>query len=605
MICRNQKSRHVHHVISSFCCNFTSRAFLRSSTVLPCQSPGLRKTSVQDCIRADVPYQPQLTRLGPVITDKYWNYAPVKAALILYKEKYGDMLVPASFQVPNEPSIWPEKTWGLKLGRAVCSIRYGHRAREHRAELQSLGFDYSIQRHIYEYDDVRSALLLYKKIHGDMLVPASFVIPSQSDEYPSEMWGTKLGAIVSRIRHGLSCKGHEDDLIGIGFDFTSQVGYHDYPSVKAALLRYKELHGDLKIGHSFIVPVRNKDWPKEMKGMKLGLVVSRISGGISFKDKHEELLSLGFSYISAQSYSVVKEALLLYQMKHGHMVVPYSFTVPSQLDEWPEHLWCLKLGIVVSQIRAGFCFKSEKEELAGIGFDYKPKFTLYRYESVKASLLLYKEKYGHMLVPDGFIIPYDDEDWPEMLRGMKLGYITTRIRGNYRYKNRREDLLKIGFDFTPQRGHYGYPLLKAALLMYKRKFGNMLVPFLFTVPSDNTDWPPEMWKLKLGSTVAQIRIDACYHEYQDDLKNIGFDFTRQCSARSFVKILSAFTLYKKKYATAYVPCNFVVPHSDQFWPEEMWGLQLGRILSAVRSGSRYKKHRNELESAGFVFKNKG
>ena len=133
----------------------------------------------------------------------------------------------------------------------------------------------------------------------------------------------------------------------------------------------------------------------------------------------------------------------------------------------------------------------------------------------------------------------------------------------------------------------------------------MLVPFSFTVPSDNTDWPPGMWKWKLGSTVAQIRIDACYHEYQDELKSIGFDFTRQCSARSFVKIKAAFLLYKQKYDTAYVPCNFVVPYSNHFWPDDMWGLPLGTILAAVRSGGRYKKHRNELEDVGFVFKNKG
>jgi hypothetical protein len=42
-----------------------------------------------------------------------------------YKESNSDMLVPSRFVVPEDDIIWPEETWGMKLGSVVNDIRRG------------------------------------------------------------------------------------------------------------------------------------------------------------------------------------------------------------------------------------------------------------------------------------------------------------------------------------------------------------------------------------------------------------------------------------------------------------------------------------------------
>jgi hypothetical protein len=50
-----------------------------------------------------------------------------------------------------------------------------------------------------QWKAARCALATYKELHGDMLVPRSFVVPS-SEPWPEEMWEMKLGRTVNKIR---------------------------------------------------------------------------------------------------------------------------------------------------------------------------------------------------------------------------------------------------------------------------------------------------------------------------------------------------------------------------------------------------------------------
>jgi hypothetical protein len=50
------------------------------------------------------------------------------------------------------------------------------------------------------FQKVFSALVTYKKIYGDLLVPQPFVVPDQSSDWPKESWGLRLGARVNAIR---------------------------------------------------------------------------------------------------------------------------------------------------------------------------------------------------------------------------------------------------------------------------------------------------------------------------------------------------------------------------------------------------------------------
>jgi hypothetical protein len=47
---------------------------------------------------------------------------------------------------------------------------------------------------------------------------------------------------------------------------------YGFEKIKAALLTYKSLHGNLLVSDMFIVPENSTDWDEELWGMKLGEV---------------------------------------------------------------------------------------------------------------------------------------------------------------------------------------------------------------------------------------------------------------------------------------------------------------------------------------------
>ena len=58
--------------------------------------------------------------------------------------------------------------------------------------------------------------------------------------------------------------------------------------------------------------------------------------------------------------------------------------------------------------------------------------------------------------------------------------------------------------------------------------------------------------------------------------------------------------YKEIYGNLLVKQKYVVPWSID-WPEDMWGLKLGNLVSKIRGNSQYKNHTEELTALGFVF----
>jgi hypothetical protein len=125
------------------------------------------------------------------------KYEIIETELLNYKRIYGNMLVPSNFVIPSN-SEWPELSWGFKLGITVCRIRGGKCLTERRKDLTELGFIFESQLK-YRYGFVKSLLIRYKQINSHMLVPAIFVIPLDDQNWPQEMWGTKLGFIVHNI----------------------------------------------------------------------------------------------------------------------------------------------------------------------------------------------------------------------------------------------------------------------------------------------------------------------------------------------------------------------------------------------------------------------
>jgi hypothetical protein len=187
-------------------------------------------------------------------------------------------------------------------------------------------------------------------------VPNRFVVPSEAP-WPEEACGMKLGHRVNDIRsHEIYVKDHPErraelDALGFVWDDLER----RWEEVRAALLAYQEVNGDLEVPFRFVVP-SEAPWSEEVWGMKLGSRVDTIrSKEIFVKDHPErraELDALGFVWDTRERrWEEVHAALLAYHEVHGDLQVHWKFVVPSEAP-WSEEAWGMKLGMRVNQIRS-------------------------------------------------------------------------------------------------------------------------------------------------------------------------------------------------------------------------------------------------------------
>ena len=123
-----------------------------------------------------------------------------------------------------------------------------------------------------KFDRIRRALLEYKAVYGDLLVPARYVIPTNDTRYSDDSKGMKLGSGIYHIRMQNTYKEHKEELLVMGFDYDSQV--REFEEVKVALLAYKEIYGDLLVPTEYIVPTNDTSYSEEVRGMRLGCIAT-------------------------------------------------------------------------------------------------------------------------------------------------------------------------------------------------------------------------------------------------------------------------------------------------------------------------------------------
>lgn len=294
-----------------------------------------------------------------------YGYTLTKEALILYKKisEKNDMQVPYNYIV-EENTIWPKAMWGMKLGRLSNNIKGGNYA-DKKEELESIGF--SFDAYNSKYNLVKLLLLKYKELNGNMLVPRRFIVPPIED-WPKETWGARLGGVVYNIRGGSSYADCREDLISIGFRFDALQAKYDI--VRVALLKYKELYGDMLVPKDFKVPTNSIDWSIELWGMKLGSTVSSLRGVKGcFSDKKDDLLSIGFIYVVRKKfdYECVKIAFFKYrELHHGCVKIPPVYNIPQRDSWYPEETWGMCLGSLIDRIRKGEKWPEHRSELLGL-----------------------------------------------------------------------------------------------------------------------------------------------------------------------------------------------------------------------------------------------
>jgi hypothetical protein len=154
--------------------------------------------------------------------------------------------------------------------------------------LIALGFDFEYQNFIF--DEIMTALLRFKQIHGDLLVPIKYVISPDDTDYPEEVRGMNLGSCVNTIRRGGYLQ-KKEELLAIGFVYVVRKRF-DYETVRIAMFKYRELHhGSTKVPLKYKIPVNSTWYPEETWGMSLGSILKIVKSGAKWPDKYSELFS--------------------------------------------------------------------------------------------------------------------------------------------------------------------------------------------------------------------------------------------------------------------------------------------------------------------------
>ena len=129
------------------------------------------------------------------------------------------MRVGVSFEFPW-CNTWPEEMWGYKLGKQTKLIRDMLLYPDKKDELENEGFCYKkhLSREGYGWDRIKSSLIRFQEINGNLLVHRDFIVPN-NNEWPPNTWGIRLGSRVHHLRNRGDHADKRDELVQMGFVF--------------------------------------------------------------------------------------------------------------------------------------------------------------------------------------------------------------------------------------------------------------------------------------------------------------------------------------------------------------------------------------------------
>ncbi|KAG9408335.1 hypothetical protein AC1031_021575 [Aphanomyces cochlioides] len=258
---------------------------------------------------------------------------------------------PARFTVPSM-TPWPSSLQGKTIHVAKVRKQYkdGTLPQDVVDTLDNLGFVWDAKQHNW---DLRvAALKTYKEIHGSLLVPYEYTVPSEAP-WAKDLWGCKLGVAVTNIRSRMEVltPDRKASLDALEFVWDSHELTFDIKVL--ALETYKNLHGHIHVPFEFKVPDNDPAWPSRCWKLKLGRAVHdlRCRGDNLLPGRRKVLDSLGFVWDSHElNWDMKLHALRIFKKEFGSLLIPQDFVVPS-VAPWPERIWKMKLGQAVTNMR--------------------------------------------------------------------------------------------------------------------------------------------------------------------------------------------------------------------------------------------------------------
>jgi hypothetical protein len=306
---------------------------------------------------------------------------------------------------------------------------------------------------------------------------------------------------------------------------------------------------------------------------------------------------------SDDEYAIVKQAIQYFKKKGTSSTIPLNYQFPDNDDTIPLPIRGFKIGNAIRRIKYSGAFPNHRDELERLGVTTSSKDKL---EVYMQALQAYKDLYGNVSVPRSFVITGDMKGFPEHSQGLKLGLKAATLRTMKHTLS--DDTIKrleaLDFRWRPSADNYHQFL--NALLIYKQVNGNLDIPRQYKVPKDDDTYPPELWGMKLGFKVANVRNRNDYSEYREELEALGLLSNRLVyDVRHWDAILSALKTFQEVHSNVNVPFDFTVP-SREPWHPSTHGLKLGYRLHNIKYRgdfvSENTAYKQILQDLGFKFR---
>jgi hypothetical protein len=467
-------------------------------------------------------------------------YSCTIQALRHYHSVHGHLVLPYRYMVPpyNDDDdhddtasggYYPPEWIGYDLAGTVYDMKWWllHvRDRSERVnELNELGFVWG--RLQPKWNLVVEALVHYLTLYGTIQVPYGFVVPRRHTheetnttaatttttttavtgavaeeelEWPKAVWSLPLGKIVSRIRR-------RGDFVKGSFKRRQQLDRMGFVW-NCGDAKFTDFYNVLRYYLSLLHHQRQHQLQHQMNSHATTTTTTTIA---------------------------TNNAMAIWQ-------IPRTFCVPHNDTQWPRIYWGYPLGQRCHEV---IHFQSyiknhpERAELLnelGLRPNQKPsdlKWFQVCHASAIYSRLHHHEEHRSLDVPVHFCVPHHSDDWPEQLWGLPLGrrLQSIRLKGTYLNgpdgANRRQQLNALRFVWSDgDREEEHFRQFVRALTIYKTLYQTAVVPHKFTVPRDDSNWPPELGGYRLGYRAGRVRNEHSFIEDQPErqriLRTLGF-----------------------------------------------------------------------------------
>lgn len=560
--------------------------------------------------RAFLKYHDQVKALGFSLTTKSQNqeFERTMEALRWYKATHPtESHVPPSFIVPEESTDFPKHLWGLKLGEKVNQIiRDGSLFFRHHDEMKASGLEDQ------QFTLILLTLRCYRTLHPKARrVPSYFVVPQGSPDYPERVWGTKLGQIMSAIIRRRSYKEHRNQIAELGFTMKLSTDEEQAENALEALWCYRTVHPTaIRIPQPFVVPRKSTDYPEHLWGLKLGQIMSHMISHGSYREHHDEVKALGFSLTTGyrdELLDKILDALRCYRALHPTARrVPQVFVVPHNSSDFPEHVWGMKLGKLVQSMITQGTYEDHHEEVEELGFVLEKTRQQESWANILLALRCYRALHPQATsVPARYVVPLNSTTFPERVWGMKLGQIMSAMVYRGQYRDHRDKVEELGFVVPNITNSVAFEAVREALRYYRTLQPTAArIPSTYAVPRGTSSFPEHLWGMKLGKILHGMLQHNDYPEHHEEVKALGFTLTKR-TEEQFTYVLEAMRCYRVLYPNAQrVTAYYVVPQDSTDYPEYLWGMKLGQIMSTMISHGSYREHRDEIEALGYSLKKK-